>query len=266
MAIYRQIHISFWQDNFVLSLTPEEKFFYLYLMTNSKTSQCGIYEIPEKVMTLETGYNDETVNKLLNKFIKYGKIDYNKKNKEIFITNWAKYNCSNSPKIKARIESELKHVKTLDFVNKYLDVSIQYGYSIDTEPQREEEEEREEEENTNPEYDVVFNSWNAFADMKGLTKIVRLTDKRKANIKNRLVEKDFNFDNILIRIDESPFLKGKNKEGWRVDFDFIFGNKNNYIKILEGKYSGTDKRDSGASPEQLAAIVARRFAREQEGN
>ena len=44
MAVYRHIHIEYWQDGFVLDLTPEEKYFYIYLMTNSKTSQCGIYE------------------------------------------------------------------------------------------------------------------------------------------------------------------------------------------------------------------------------
>ncbi|TKI91171.1 replication protein, partial [Bacillus wiedmannii] len=38
MAVYRPVHVSFWQDSFVLDLTPEEKYFYLYLMTNSKTS------------------------------------------------------------------------------------------------------------------------------------------------------------------------------------------------------------------------------------
>ena len=52
MATYRNIHTSFWQDTFVLDLTPEEKYFYLYLMTNSKTTQCGVYELPKKVMDL----------------------------------------------------------------------------------------------------------------------------------------------------------------------------------------------------------------------
>ena len=43
MAAYRHIHIDYWQDSFVLDLTPEEKYFYIYLMTNSKTTQCGDY-------------------------------------------------------------------------------------------------------------------------------------------------------------------------------------------------------------------------------
>lgn len=54
MAVYRQVHVSFWQDPWVLELTPEEKYFYLYLMTNSKTKQCGCYEISKKVMCIET--------------------------------------------------------------------------------------------------------------------------------------------------------------------------------------------------------------------
>jgi hypothetical protein len=59
MAVFRKIEISFWQDNFVLELTPEEKFFYLYLMTNSKTRQSGVYSLPVKVIEFETGYNRE---------------------------------------------------------------------------------------------------------------------------------------------------------------------------------------------------------------
>ena len=63
MAVYRHIHIDYWQDGFVLDLTPGEKYFYIYLMTNSKTSQCGIYELPKRIMETETGYNRETVEK-----------------------------------------------------------------------------------------------------------------------------------------------------------------------------------------------------------
>lgn len=247
MAIYRQIHISFWQDSFVLSLTPEEKFFYLYLMTNSKTTQCGIYEIPEKIMVLETGYNEETITKLLNKFIKYGKIEYNKKNQEVFLINWGKYNNSNSPKIKTRIETELKNVKTKEFVNKFHILSIEYGYTIDTETQ--EEEEQEEEENSNKEEEETLFSdtlsvWNSFAKENNLSQIIKLSNKRKKSIKARIKEPEFDLFNILEKIKNSNFLIGNNERGWKVDFDFVFGNANNYLKILEGKYDGTNKKDS----------------------
>lgn len=41
MAKYRAIQVDFWEDGFVLDLTPEEKYFYLYLLSNSRTTQCG---------------------------------------------------------------------------------------------------------------------------------------------------------------------------------------------------------------------------------
>jgi len=148
LAVYRQIHISFWQDPDVLDYTPEEKYFYLYLMTNSKTSQCGIYELPKKIAELETGYNRETVDKLLKRFTEYNKIIYEEETKEIMLLNWLKHNPVNGPKIIACVKKELNGVKSLSLRKQFEGVCIQYRYPIDTlwQPHREEEEEEEEKE------------------------------------------------------------------------------------------------------------------------
>ena len=132
MAVYRHVHIEFWQDGFVLDLTPEEKYFYMYLMTNSKTSQCGIYELPKRIMETETGYNRETVEKLILRFEDYGKILYCEETREVFLLNWMKHNRANSPKVKKCIEKELVKVKNKDFVDKFLDICKDIDYSIDT--------------------------------------------------------------------------------------------------------------------------------------
>lgn len=131
MAVYRHIHIEYWQDGFVLDLTPEEKYFYIYLMTNSKTSQCGIYELPKRIIETETGYNRETVDKLLNRFIEYKKIRYCKETSEIFLINWLKHNRISSPKVKKCIYKELKKIKSMDMVNLFLDECYKYGYTLD---------------------------------------------------------------------------------------------------------------------------------------
>ena len=68
MAIFRTLQISFWQDEFVLELTPEEKFFYLYLMTNSKSTQCG----KKRLVELETGYKKKA---FLQKFYEVCKVN-----------------------------------------------------------------------------------------------------------------------------------------------------------------------------------------------
>jgi len=126
MAIFRQIQTSFWQDTFILDLTPEEKYFYLYLMTNSRTTACGVYELPSKIIEMETGYNRETIEKLLKRFIEYGKIDYDFSTKEIFLKNWLKNNSNylKSPATLACIKKELKSLKTVCFIeiiNTFLD-------------------------------------------------------------------------------------------------------------------------------------------------
>jgi len=112
MAVYRQIQITFWQDKFVLSLTPEKKFFYMYLLTNSKTKQCGIYELPIKIASLETGYDNETIQKLFIEFEEFGKILYDYDSGEIAIRNWRKYNETTSPKTLSCIRKELIDVKS----------------------------------------------------------------------------------------------------------------------------------------------------------
>ena len=50
MAKYRQLHTTFWNDSLILDLTPEQKYFYIYLLTNPNVTQCGIYEISIKQM------------------------------------------------------------------------------------------------------------------------------------------------------------------------------------------------------------------------
>lgn len=111
----------------------------------------------------------------------------------------------------------------------------------------------------------IMNEWNDFAGKYNLNRVLKITDKRISNVNQRLAETDFNICHIFQRIEESDFLQGKNKEGWKVDFDFIFGSKNNWVKIMEGKYA-TNKTSGGATPEELRAIVQRRADREQAGD
>lgn len=54
MAIFRKVETSFWSDPMVQEeMTPDDKFFYLYLMTNPKSSMIGIYTITKKQMAFD---------------------------------------------------------------------------------------------------------------------------------------------------------------------------------------------------------------------
>jgi hypothetical protein len=139
MATYRQVQIAFWQDEFVLQLTPEEKYFYLYLLTNSKTKQCGIYQLPMPIIIIETGYNQETAEKLLMRFCDYGKIIYNTRTKEIAILNWPKYNPMSAPKVRVCVEKELREVKDKSLI----EAVFCSGTPLEGVSQEEKEEEKE---------------------------------------------------------------------------------------------------------------------------
>lgn len=123
-AKYRSIQTSFWNDTWVIQLTPEQKYFFIYVLTNPKVSQCGIYEISLKQIEFETGYNRDTIEKLLKIFEKKGKIKFSINTSEICITNFSKYNYNSSPKVMIHIINELNKVKDKSL--------IQYIYGIDT--------------------------------------------------------------------------------------------------------------------------------------
>jgi len=182
MAIFRKVHVTFWRDEFVEGLTPEQKFFYLYLLTNDRTTQCGIYEITIKQMCYDTGYNDDTIKKLIEYFIGTGKVRYSNDTKEIALKNWVKYNDSNSPKVKACIDNELKKVKNR--------VLIQYIYSIDTHTQEEEEQEEDKEQEQQQEVNIDFEwFWNEYDKKIGVkeklkNKWLKLSDLERENAMN----------------------------------------------------------------------------------
>lgn len=134
MAIFRIINTNFWEDSKIVDdFTPEDKYFYLYLMTNPHTNQLGCYALTIRQIEFETGYNKDTVLKLIKQFSEnLNVIFYDEDTKEILIKNWHKYNWTSSPKVIACILKEYTKVKSIKLQG-YLDtVLIQYGYNMDT--------------------------------------------------------------------------------------------------------------------------------------
>lgn len=127
MAIYRNVQLSFWTDNKVEDdFTPEDKYFYIYLLTNPQTNICGCYEVSWSQLTRQTGYNKDTVNRLLNRFQDvHNIIRFNEHTKEILILNWYKYNWSKSEKTLLGVENVAKHIKCKEFKNYIFSVTNQ---------------------------------------------------------------------------------------------------------------------------------------------
>lgn len=114
MAIYRNVYTSFWEDPRVVEeMTPEDKLFYLYLMTNPCTTMIGIYSITKKRMAYELGYSMETVNVLMDRFENYHSlIVYNQETREIALLNWGKYNLNRGGKpVEDCVKKDLSLIK-----------------------------------------------------------------------------------------------------------------------------------------------------------
>lgn len=135
MAIFRCVSPNFWSDPKVDDdFTPEDKYFYLYLLTNPHTTLSGCYELGKRQASRELGYNEETVDRLIHRMeAVHNVIRYDKATKEILLLNWHKYNWSKSPRCLKGVEYSLQNIKS-DAFRKYCTdtLSIQYRYSMDT--------------------------------------------------------------------------------------------------------------------------------------
>ncbi len=156
MAIFRKVHTEFWTDPKVLEeMTPEDKYFMLYLLTNSSTTQIGIYQISKKTIAFELGYSSESINALMDRFINHHKIiTYNKETRELAIRNWGKYNLDRAGKpMEDCVRAELGRVKDeslIEYVGEFVksaNLKALYDtYTIRNTSSGQEEEEEEDKE------------------------------------------------------------------------------------------------------------------------
>ncbi|MEK5500083.1 conserved phage C-terminal domain-containing protein [Bacillus sp. FSL M8-0168] len=227
MAKYRHVHTEFWQDPKVLEeMTPEDRYFYLYLLTNPNTSQIGIYSITKKQMAFDLGYSIESINSLMERFLKHHKlVEFNPTTREIAIIKWGKYNLTKAGKpMLDCIQKELRQVKDRSLIQliyphipneSIKQLFLRYvNDTSTTSDQKEKEKEKEKENNilsgkpddASPEkdeipYKLIIDLLNKVAG----TKYRHTTPKTKTLIKARWNE-GFRFDDfkhvILVKCEE----------------------------------------------------------------
>ena len=113
MANYRQVKLSFWTDHLVSdNFSAEDKYFFLYLLTNIHTNLCGCYEVSVKQIALDMGYSPDSIVSIIDRFEKkYRLIRYDKETYELLILNWSKHNWTDSPKFRKLVKQEIKENK-----------------------------------------------------------------------------------------------------------------------------------------------------------
>lgn len=283
MATYRIVSTNFWEDEKIIDLfSPEDKYFMLYLLTNPRTTQLGIYKLPKKIMSFELGYSNESVSVLIDRFeTKYNTISYNHKTQEIAILNSLKYSIVKGGKpTQDLLIKELSKVDDVDLIIKVYNKTIEWWEASNRSFDKTIKEMFEEEfikrkvpkeklliynsniYNDNDNEDSYHESCNeslaiplpnkkeiyekirnAFNEIDGLAKIKVVTNTRKKKIDARL--KEFNEEIILqaiAKIKTSNFLKGENKSGWKITFDWLMANDTNLMKVLEGNFDNRKQK------------------------
>lgn len=92
-------------------------------------------------------------------------------------------------------------------------------------------------------------------------KVLKLSEKRKMKIRVRFEEMDYNYETlqeVYDRCEASHFMRGDNNRGWRADFDWIFANSQNWVKVLEGKYDNRTNPQYSANETKQADRYAKR--------
>lgn len=104
MAKRRIINTKFWSDTYVSALDPSEKLLFLYLLTNPYTNISGAYEISLRQVALDTGFDKDMIERILNRFEKDEKVLY--RHGYIVVKNFIKHQEVN-PKVQMGIDNEL---------------------------------------------------------------------------------------------------------------------------------------------------------------
>lgn len=119
------LNTRFWEDNYVSNLESLEKLLFIYFISNPRISLTGIYEVPLRNISLDTGIGKEPLEKTLNLFCDDKKIAY--KDGWLCVLNYPKYQNYESNTIKIAIGKEFNLIPS-----KTLDYFIGLGYPIDT--------------------------------------------------------------------------------------------------------------------------------------
>jgi len=107
---YRQIHTEMWDDDWTIELEPMAKLLWVYLFSNSRTHYIGLYELPKKKASFDTGLSVTDIAAILARFEQAGKIKTN--GSWIWVKNMLVRNVNNlgSPKIQTGILKAFRDV------------------------------------------------------------------------------------------------------------------------------------------------------------
>ena len=119
MGIKRIVDTAFWTDPKLDEFSPEDRYFWLYLLTNPFSKQLGIYEISIRQAAFQMGYSIDAFNVLLDRFEnKYRVIRFSKDTNEVAILNFLRHSVMKGGKpVEDCIRKEMTLVKNKQLID-----------------------------------------------------------------------------------------------------------------------------------------------------
>ena len=285
-SVNRVISTSFWEDEKVVNLfSPEDKYFYLYILTNPHTTQLGIYKLIPKTAAFELGYSVDAVKVLIDRFEnKYNLVKWSEETSEIAIKNFLKHSVvkGGKPVMDCLIkeEKQVSDTNLLQYIynsisnEKYLNTTVteyvNHLYSvihnsINTTTANDNDNDNDNERIVDDSYHDSFHeslckstdlnqgfkhiieTWNKMADATGIPAIVRIqpNSNRYRWLKARLAE--YGEEAVLDAI-ANVRASTYLRNTTYFSFDW-FVRPNNFIKVLEGNYGKAPKKQPEPEPE-----------------
>jgi len=135
VAKQRIVNTKFWDDSYIVRLSPTTKLVFLYFLTNPLTNISGVYELPLRRVAFDVGIPEREIQEILDKFIADGKVIYS--DGWLAVVNFIKYQAVHNPKVRQGIASELKKVPLALLGKLPFDLELLRDVNIDKPPSRE---------------------------------------------------------------------------------------------------------------------------------
>jgi hypothetical protein len=98
MARYRKVSTNFWEDANVQKMSPDERFIFVFFLTNSATTESGVYEVTPITISQRLGIPLITVEDILKRKFSPN-LTYDFENNIVFVHRFRRHNAGGNPKV-----------------------------------------------------------------------------------------------------------------------------------------------------------------------
>lgn len=115
----RLIDTELWNNEDIIEyFTAEDKYFWLYLLTNPHNNICGVMKASPVLIARDMGYSKECVQNLMYRFENVHKVIYvDKETNELLILNWGKFNWNKSQDVLKTVEKNISTIASTNIVD-----------------------------------------------------------------------------------------------------------------------------------------------------